>query len=283
MGIPPGDAGNGNNWVGSGETTWLATFGDRSVSTSASIWGDYINSYMRGSSSQMYYANHDFRYQFGIKTFMNYLMENRTRQSQTPEFANAPAQPMQAVKDSVQYLVSSIHGLESEDQISLEVYDTRGRHEVDLHEVGDPWSEDEVLTSLNSFQAGQEDAYTNMGAGILRAREELAGPNARNTARKVMILITDGYANVASEYGSGGNYSGGQAYAWSEAELAADEGIQIFCVSVGSYSDQSLMANIANMGGGQHFHAEGSIDDYSANLAAIFDHLGGVRPVELIK
>ena len=98
LGVPPGDTGNGNNWVGSSETEWTVAFGDRSLSSSASIWTDYINSYMGSSSTQLYYTNHSFRYRFGPKTFINYLMERRPENYRTPELAETPHQPMKAVK-----------------------------------------------------------------------------------------------------------------------------------------------------------------------------------------
>ena len=67
------------------------------------------------------------------------------------------------------------------------------------------------------------------------------------------------------------------------AEVAAAQGIRIFAVSVGVDSDTDLMEEIADIGHGEHFHAEGSIEEYSAELASIFQRLGGQRPVELIR
>ena len=280
LGIDPDDAGNDNDWVGGSELTWLEVFGDRSISTSKSIWRDYINGYMNKNWTSMYYANHDFRYRFGVKTFINYLTERRPSNSQTPEFANTHQQPMQAVKEAVVHLVTTIEGLESEDQLSLEIYGTRGRHEVDLTE-----NYYEVSNRLNAMQAGHYDAWTNMGAGILRAQQELlTGTNVNPIARKVMFLLTDGYANVPCEYCSGGDYSGGKNYARAMAQQAADQGIQIFCVSVGSYCDESLMDEIATIGSGEHFNASGAgIAQMAVRLNAIFERLGGRRPVELIK
>jgi hypothetical protein len=43
------------------------------------------------------------------------------------------------------------------------------------------------------------------------------------------------------------------------------------------------MEEIADIGHGEHFHAEGSIEQYSAQLAEIFQQLGSQRPVELIR
>ena len=43
------------------------------------------------------------------------------------------------------------------------------------------------------------------------------------------------------------------------------------------------MQEIADIGHGEHFHAEGSMEQYSQRLASIFQRLGGKRPVELIR
>jgi len=277
LGIPAYDAGNGNGFVGGGELTWVETFGDRSVSQSKSVWLDYINNYVASSYTQMENANSNFRYRFGLKTFTNYLMERRPSHNDTPELAGAPEQPMQAVKDAVSHLSALLDTLETNDLLSLEIYGTYGRHEVDL--TTDYAS---VGNRLNEMQAGHYDSWTNMGGGIQRAIEELTSDRARPISRKVMILLTDGYANV-NAYGGTGDYYGGESYALAKAADAAAQGIRVFAVSVGSNSDTDLMDEIAEIGSGLHFHAEGSIDDYSDQLEEIFATLGGTRPVELIQ
>jgi len=277
LGLSSAQAGNGNSWVGSDELTWTETFGDRSISESRTIWQDYINNYMNKTWTQMYRANSAFRYRFGVKTFLNYLMERRPRHSETPEFAGTPTQPMQAVKDAVGHLVDTINGLNSDDHLSLEVYDTQAYHEVDLTS-----DYEQVSNRLNEMQAAHYDMWTNIGGGILRAREELNSSRARPTAKKVMFLLTDGNANV-TESGTTGDEAGGRAYAQAQAAMAVAEGIRIFTVSVGFASDIALMEELAAMGSGSHFHAEGSIETYSAQLEQIFRTLGGARPVELIR
>lgn len=276
--IPPGhrNTGNGNAWLGSGELTWLVDYPYPSGS-----WEDYFN-YTANTYSQMYRENHAFRYEMGIKTFVNYLLENNPSHSQTPDLALTPTQPMQAVKDAVTHLAETLVGLETDDRLSLEIYGTTARHEVDLTE-----DYDEVADRLNEMQAAHYDSWTNMGGGIERAIEELTNTNsgpdgARATSRKVIFLLTDGMANVTAN-GHTGDYTGGANYARTAAASAASHGIRIFTVSVGSGADQALMEEIATMGSGLHFHAQGSIDTYSVQLEQIFQTLGGTRPVELIR
>ena len=184
---------------------------------------------------------------------------------------------MHAVTQAVNHVVELIMELESDDQLALESYGTWGRHDVDLthfHEM--------VSDRMSTLQAGHYDAWTNMGAGLNEAITELTGSRARQTAVKMVILLTDGNANV-DDAGVTGNGSDGAAWALDRAAAAAANNIRIFAVSVGSGANQELMQQIADIGQGEHFHAEGSIEEYSAQLTEIFRTLGGTRPVELIQ
>lgn len=275
-----GNASSGNNdaRIHSGEIEFVETFGDRSAAESGQLWLDYIDNYVRSSRSEMASANSALQYQYGIKTFMDYLMVRRTTAAQTPELAGVPHQPMQAVKDAVSHLAVVVESLKSNDRLSLEVYGTTGRHEVNL--TTDYFK---VVDRLNQMQAGHYESYTNMGAGILRGIEELTSHRASPVARKIIILLTDGNANVGCDGCTDYNESAGRTFALDMARKAAESGIQLFTVSVGAESDAGVMQEIAGIGGGSHFHAEGSIDEYSDQLDAIFQALGGKRPVELIR
>jgi hypothetical protein len=70
--------------------------------------------------------------------------------------------------------------------------------------------------------------------------------------------------------------------------------VQITTISVGANADQELMKRLADgtyPSGGyyqpyevpDHYHAEGSIASYQAQLQAIFQKLGTDRPVILIE
>lgn len=270
-------AGNANSNVGSTELEWSETFGDRSIAQCDDIWKDWINYYMKSTSTAMYQANSKFRYRFGVKTFINYLMERRPTHNQTPELADTPHQPMQAVKDAAGVITAKLEDLDTDDQLSLEVYGTTAYHEVDLtHEVT------QVSDRLAQMQAAHYDGWTNIGGGLGKGIEELTSERARSASRKMIILLTDGIANV-TESGAVGDEEGGAAYALEMAQEAADLGIVIFAVAVGNAADHEIMQQIADIGAGEFFYANGSVDEYSAELAEIFDRLGGQRPVELIR
>jgi hypothetical protein len=268
-------AGNNNNQIGGSELQWVERINGRTVATSRTMWTNYIN-FMKNKSA-LTSANSSFQYRFGVKTFMHYMMENYLSNSQVPELAQTPHQPMQAVKDAVTFMIDMIDELDTDDQVSLEIYGTTARHEVDLthnHQL--------ISERLHVMQAGHYDTWTNMGGGLQKAIDELGSARSRATARKMIILLTDGIANVTAS-GQTGNTSGGHAYAVEKATEAAALGYRVFAVSVGSGADTSSMQQIADIGGGEHFYAEGSIEEYSEALAEIFRRLGGERPVELIR
>lgn len=275
-GVDPSQTGNGNNWVGGSELEWNESVFDYSLDQSAGIWLDYIDNYAASTYTRMYNANSKFRYQYGIKTFVNYLLETRPEFQSTPEFASVPQQPMQAVKDSIKELTRFLTLAGGNDRLSLEVYGTTARHEVDLTE-----NYDLVSTRLLEMQAGHYDRNTNMGGGILRGIEELESTRARSFSRKAIVVLTDGRANI--DGGGQFSYPAGRSYALDMAREAANRGIKIFTVSVGANADTDLMAEIAEIGSGLHFHAEGSIEEYSANLQQILITIGGAKSVELIQ
>jgi len=263
--------GNGDDQVGAGELTWLVDYPFPGGS-----WLDYI-SYAGSGSSRMARANSAFRYRFGLKTFVNYLLERRPSHSQTPDLGATPEQPLYAVKTAVKYCMELIESLETGDQVSLEVYGQTARHEVDL-----TTDYAAITERLLQMQAAHYDGWTNMGAGINEAINELHSPRARQNAVKVMFLLTDGQANVTSA-GVVGDYSGGKEWALSMAQAAASAGIKIFCISVGSNADRATMQQIAEIGGGKEFLASGHIDEYSSQLVQIFGELGSKRPIRLIE
>lgn len=137
------------------------------------------------------------------------------------------------------------------------------------------------MQRLTQIQAGHYDGSTNIGGGIQRAIDELSSDRARSTARKVIVLLTDGVANIGN---SGQNSeSAGADYALDRAQVAADLGYTLFAISVGAGADIELMEQIAEIGGGEHFHAAGTIEEYSDALSEIFIEIGGRRAVELIE
>lgn len=262
--------GDGDNRVESNEVSWTQ------YPHESGSWSDWIGDYV-GNKSIATINGENFKYRFGAKTFVNYLVESKPGRGATNALAGAPVQPMQAVKDAVTLLADELGNLDGLDRVSLVVYDDAARVEVSLTD-----EYDRVSDRLNEMQAGYYGQYTNMGDGIRKATQVLTGPDSRDSAKKYMFVLTDGLANV-NQNGGKGDYDGGRDFARSMAKAAASQNIQIFTVTVGTGADRSLMEELASTGGGMTFHAEGSIEEYSAELEAIFARLASTRPVVMIE
>ena len=111
---------------------------------------------------------------------------------------------------------------------------------------------------------------------------------ARSYAAKIMILLADGKPNKA-------RITSSQTYpelcqtcpprvdAIAATQDAHNLGIRIYTLSVGANADVPFMEQLAQIGGGEHFHAEGSVEAYKQQLQDIFQKLGGKRPLMLIQ
>ncbi|RMF70895.1 MAG: VWA domain-containing protein [Planctomycetota bacterium] len=190
-----------------------------------------------------------------------------------------PQQPLRAVKDAVQSMIDVISEQDSLDHISLEIFASTSKHEVNL-----TGNLQDVADLLYQRQSGHYDRATNIAGGLIRAISELTSSRARGNAHKVIMLMSDGVANT-DENGNwlGDGSAAAKQYALNRAQEAADLGIKIHTISVGYNVDRALMQEIAAIGKGQEFYAVGSPSEYSEQLEEIFRALGGKRPVALIE
>ncbi|HQL53142.1 MAG TPA: VWA domain-containing protein [Phycisphaerae bacterium] len=271
-GTPGGDGDSRVEDNVTGEFTWRA-YPEYRVSWT---WSGYI-SYVTGSNA-MTGINSALRYRFGLKTFTNYLLESASQYNQTNILWQTPEQPLRAVKDAVQAMTDVIVGLDSLDHMSLEVFAQTTRHEVDLTDQLQA-----VPERLYHMQSAHYNSYTNIGGGILAGITELQSARARSSSAKVIVLMSDGKPNVNENGVYEGFTENVFSYVREMAQLAADQGIRIYTISVSGDADIDLMAEIAMMTGGQHFHAEGTPEEYADQLDMIFRSLGGKRTVALIE
>ena len=79
---------------------------------------------------------------------------------------------------------------------------------------------------------------TNIGAGILVAREELNSTRHRKGADKALVLLTDGVPNLPTKAGVG-NYP--ENYALESAGLAKQDGISIYTIGLGKDVNRNLL------------------------------------------
>jgi hypothetical protein len=261
-----GSVGNNNSTITSGELRWKETILSSNLSQSTNIWLDYVN-WMISSSRD------DFRYYYGLKTVVDFLIDQRATESETPEFASTPLQPMQAIKEGVNLLTGILENLDAADQVSLETFSVTGVHRMDLTE--------DYAAVAATFAAIHPDGGTNIGAGMALATNELTSSRARAVSRKLMVVLTDGYANY-DQYGNF-NETTARTYVLSQAEYAASHNIEILSISVGQNADDELMAEIAEVGSGVYFKAAGTPEEYTAQLQEIFGQIAGHKTVQLIQ
>ncbi len=287
-----GGPGNGNDVVDSNELT-----GEVDYPFDSGSWNSYID-YVRGSS-QMRTTDSNFRYRYGLKTAVNYLLEKQPGNNKTPELAAAPEEPLQSVKDAVQAMMDVIIDLDTQDHVSLEGFAQYGNH---LHDLTD--SLQEIPDTLNEYQAGHYTAYTSIGAGFQEAIHELSNgatgqyndggtyphDRARSSAAKIIILLTDGKPNI-NEYSQYVGNNNENAIGWAEdgADEAKSLGMTVYTVGVGGDVNADLCEDIATSPE-HYFFADNTPDPdnggqpmYVTQLEEIFRTLGGKRPVRLIQ
>jgi Ca-activated chloride channel homolog len=88
---------------------------------------------------------------------------------------------------------------------------------------------------------------TNIASGMQSAITVLTSDQSRLTAKKTMILLTDGLKTQGLD-------------PLTIAQAAANANITIHTITFSSQADQALMKNVAAIGGGNHYHAPNAAD-----------------------
>jgi len=280
-----GGGGDGDNNVEDSEIINKLTFPYPS-GTSHSTWDSYV-SYVSGTSSRMYETDNNFRYRYGIKTVVNYLLESRANHTNTSQLASCPELPLASVKDAVQVMVNQLLDLETQDSVSLEHFAQFGYHLENLTPLADL---QDVADACNLRQASYTTSVTNIGAGMQKAIDELTSVRARAAASKVVILLTDGKPNCnSSNTYVGDDHPDAIAWALNRATYAKDNNMTVFTIGLGGDFNDDLLIDMATKPE-YYFFADGSPDPdndgkpkYVKQLEQIFQTLGGKRPVRLIQ
>jgi len=121
---------------------------------------------------------------------------------------------------------------------------------------------------------------TCIGCGIKTARLELSGSYARPDVLKVIVLLSDGVANITSTGSNCGGSGCAQAanFARNEAQIAADAGMRIYTIGLGSSVDATLLQDVASIGGGAYVYAPSAAD-----LASTFETIADLVRVQILE
>lgn len=136
-----------------------------------------------------------------------------------------------------------------------------------------------VLSSRN-LEVSKYTGWTGTGAAIGDAAHYLEyGAEARDEdeVEKVIVLMSDGYANRPSSNGPG--------YARTMAAYAASLDVTIYTISLGNDADLNLMQDIARITDGVHFDATGSGKaELTKRLTEAFEQAAAaIKRVQLVK
>lgn len=235
-------------------------------------WLDYADYVIHDSViSQAGYQRH-----YGYLTLINYWLHRQPGSTQTPGLWATSQQPLTAVKDAVDLFFAYLNQVETDDHVGLSAYTYEDG--TAIVEEGLTGNFARVAQTARQRQAAHYASLTNIGAGIEKALIELED-NARVGAFKMIVLLTDGKANLP------GNEQTGRNFARQQAQAAQNAGIPILTISLGANADTSLMGQIATITGGVHFNVPGgqSINAVEDDLNDIFRQIADHRPLKLVE
>ncbi|MEZ6033984.1 MAG: VWA domain-containing protein [Planctomycetaceae bacterium] len=250
--------------------------GKPSVATSKSRWLAYAD-FVRTNGNL---NNQGYRYKYGYRTLMVYLMESRVSNSQSEDLWRAPCYPFHGMKMGMDTFCQFMTDLSYGDNIGLVDYAVEARIESGLNDDGADTTVDlgtslmstryqDINTIQQHKQAGHYSSNTATGDGIMKGIQ-LLNSHGRYGAQKAILLMTDGQPNI---YPSGFNLpsdwnwntlldydddgtadyttnSRASQYALYQAKLAADQDIVIHTLCVGAGADTNLLEAISKISGG---------------------------------
>jgi Mg-chelatase subunit ChlD len=235
-------------------------------------WNEYFN-YVQTNSAL---NNVGLRKKYGLKTLIHYWLDSRPMHSETPVLNAVSAQPVTALKEATEVFLSYLQSQDTDDRLGLAIYNAADETAVLEHALTENFSA--VNGTMQARQAGHYNHYTNIGAGINKARLELQD-NAREGAFRMIVLMTDGIANRPTDTTTA------RAYVIAEAQECASRKIPIATISMGAGADIGLMQQVADITGGRHFNIPGgqTATEYEEDLQEVFGQIAKTRPLKLVQ
>jgi Flp pilus assembly protein TadG len=259
---------------GTDSTTLMKAFGLTNVTYpfSGDSWANYF-SYVQSDS---YVQSAGYANMYGYMTWLNYLQANQYQHNQTPILASTHEQPVGALKDSVANFMSYITAANQDDRIGLSIYTYSDQTAVLESTLTANYTS--ISNIVSARQAGHYTGGTNIYNGLQTARIQLQN-NARPNAFKMVVLMTDGVANLP------GSTTSAKSLAIQEANAAATAGYPIVTISMGALADTSLMSQIASITSGVYFDIPGgqTAAQYSQQLQAVWKQVCDNRPLKIVQ
>lgn len=143
----------------------------------------------------------------------------------------------------------------------------------DAASIESPLSDDyaDIQSAMASYSNNFVGGWTNIASGIDEGVDVLTDASrTRLFAEKTMIVLTDGVENRPLG-----------TTRWAEAaatEAVADNEITIHTITFSDSANQTTMQSVANIGGGNHFHAP-----TAERLEEIFREIARTLPVVMVE
>jgi hypothetical protein len=153
-----------------------------------------------------------------------------------------PSSRWEAAYEGVDEFLRELETSALNEQVSLVTYSTFGTLEQPLI-TNFPLILHDLDLYFNSFDGGG----TNISSGLSAATSALSGPEAREFAAKVIVLMTDGKITVGSD-------------PTGFVESQAEKGVMTVTISFSNEADIPLMKRLAAAGKGIHIHATTKAD-----------------------
>jgi hypothetical protein len=238
--------------------------------------GDSWDNYLDYVIANGELSSNGYRKKYGVVTWVNYLLAKRESYAETPNLWQTSEQPITAVKDAADVLLSDLTEKSPDDRIGMTLYTSSDGTAV----VEEPLTGDfsKVSRTVRQRQAGHYVGGTNISAGMRVGRVEL-DRSARRGARKLMVLMTDGMANIPSPA------SRAKQAVLDEANAAKAAGIPIITIALGLDADTALMQQVADITGGAFFEIPGgrSVAEYEQQLKEVFSRIAADRQLQLVQ
>ncbi len=242
---------------------------------SSGSWSEYM-SWVRN-----YPNNADlgpYRNVYGYLTLIDYMQACHAAYSDTPVLWQVDEEPVSSVKDGVSVFITYMRQMPTDDRIGFVSFTyTDGTAHLEYPLTQDF---DAIETRSNQMQAAHYYDTTNIAAGLLFARNELNN-NGRAGAAKLIVLLTDGQANLPLNSHSHGT---GISDAKAQADLAAKDHLPIITIALGVDADTDTLNYISNKTGGISFQVPGgkNVNDYRDQLYGVFAQIAGYQPLLLV-
>lgn len=159
------------------------------------------------------------------------------RSGSMDDLGAVPPQPITDVKNTALYFVGQ---LGKNDRPSLISFANEASEPIDAVLGVDLGVMQQAINNISIATDGSQN--TNIGAGILAAREELNSIRHREGADKALVLLTDGVPTLPEKAGAG-DYP--KTYALESAELARRDNISIYAIGLGKDVDTNFLKTLA--------------------------------------